>query len=709
MTPSPATPRPSTAPHTDISKAADDATTPTRATFSPSITGQQPLPSSPFPQATQTSGATDGSPSDVSPQSSRYQRRDSMDIDMDDSDGEPAGADDGAASDDDSVGADGSRSNKKKKSQRFYCTDYPPCNLSFTRSEHLARHIRFALSTYSNPTRRALTVGRKHTGERPFQCHCSRRFSRLDNLRQHAQTVHVNEDIPIDSLAATGSRFQRQMRTDRVRQAGNRARASTGGSAGGPPRGHSKSLSTSSINSISSVGSNYSTTTDARRRPPPLVMADPRSRPVDPYRTNHDATFQYRPPSPSEFSTPTSATFSTGQSSPRWASGMASPTTSHSRSQSMYTTGTRTPGRRQSVPSAANPFQASPAHVAGRPVFGGAGPMNSSNSGAFSPANSSLVTSPTMSTASGWSGRRESTSSATEEAWRRRTWHSDSRSYNQNHHPSQLSNVANQSSMGPNPLPPIANPSNTQSTLQLPGIESFDQPSSHGPLTPPRRHPSPMMVDSQPRPPILQATHREEERRNLNVYDASLQRGLTRLDISPNTPPRDNAGSWASEMNKAVQAQAENVRVNVPVLRFDGQLAPPTSYPNSGGPVETGRSLHQPTMSAPSVTTSRENKRRGWYNGPVTAHRDEGQRPSQGPRAAHVNRMVHPNFTGFSGFPAREQQPPSQPQPQQHQQPQPQPQQQQQQERQVNGGDPLRRLEALVAVATSEGSTATAY
>lgn len=33
-------------------------------------------------------------------------------------------------------------SRKKKKGQRFYCTDFPPCNLSFTRSEHLARHIR---------------------------------------------------------------------------------------------------------------------------------------------------------------------------------------------------------------------------------------------------------------------------------------------------------------------------------------------------------------------------------------------------------------------------------------------------------------------------------------------------------------------------------------------------------------------------------------
>ncbi|KAF8537416.1 hypothetical protein BDD12DRAFT_226398 [Trichophaea hybrida] len=88
---------------------------------------------------------------------------------------------------------------KKKKGTKFHCTGFGPCNLSFTRSEHLARHIR------------------KHTGERPFMCHCGRWFSRLDNLRQHSSTVHADEEIPQDSLAATGTRYQRHGRPERVR------------------------------------------------------------------------------------------------------------------------------------------------------------------------------------------------------------------------------------------------------------------------------------------------------------------------------------------------------------------------------------------------------------------------------------------------------------------------------------------------------------
>lgn len=67
---------------------------------------------------------------------------------------------------------------KKPKGKLFQCTGYPGCSMVFTRSEHLARHIR------------------KHTGERPFQCdYCMKKFSRLDNLRQHKQAVHQFENI----------------------------------------------------------------------------------------------------------------------------------------------------------------------------------------------------------------------------------------------------------------------------------------------------------------------------------------------------------------------------------------------------------------------------------------------------------------------------------------------------------------------------------
>ncbi|KAI0104744.1 hypothetical protein GGR51DRAFT_561018 [Nemania sp. FL0031] len=621
--------------------------TPTKATF-----GQLPLPNSPFPQAIQIpeSIEEDKVPRRDNSQHPQMSRGDSEDVDMDDTDGEAHGNEDVAGSDEESVNADGSKSTKKKKSQRFYCTDYPPCTLSFTRSEHLARHIR------------------KHTGERPFQCHCSRRFSRLDNLRQHAQTVHVNEEIPMDSLAAAGTRFQRQLRTDRVRAPG-RARASTvaAGGMGGQARGHAKSLSTSSI---SSVGSNFSARDEMRRRPPPLVMADPR------YQYPPEV-YSHRPPSPSDFSTPTSATFSAGPSSPHWGNRIASPTSPH-RSHAFYA-GSQIPTRRLSVPSGGIPFQSGSSP--GRPMLG---PGSSGTVGGLHPTpyspTSSVLASPTGSIFS----RRESTSGA--EEWRRRTWHPDSTNFNANPPSSRLSHVftVDQYSGPPQePAPlPVQQQQQPSNSLRLPGIESFG-PIPHRLSSDSRNNGPPMVVEPDiVHPPTLLPTTNTadlEEKRATISWDMGLHRGLTKLDITSNSTTSDGASHWAREANQAMDAQADRVRLHTPTVRFHE----PAMAENRPRPFV----FHQHAMSAPSVTSSRQPKRRGWYQGATSPYAEP---PPE--KVARVDRMVHPNVKGFQGFPVRET-PPHASDP-----------------REENSGDThMARLETLVAVATGEGNATKAY
>lgn len=497
---------------------------------------------------------------------------------------------------------------KKKKGQRFFCTDFPPCNLSFTRSEHLARHIR------------------KHTGERPFQCHCSRRFSRLDNLRQHAQTVHVNEDIPGDSLAATGTRFQRQVRTDRVRPPG-RARAGTGGSQGGHSRGHSRNLSTSSIASTTST---FSQPPELRRRPPPpLMMAnEPTARALyglDPMgEPPSTPPGQIRGiPGPSAGGSPytPSNVFSAGAGgSPSYSSPMSA---SHG-----FWEG-KTAARRLSVPSSANRFLSQHAN-AYSPSYANPPPAASPYGNA-----AGVFASPTSSNHP--VSRDESTLSAAEADMRRRTWHPSTYPVFNRPGTSGLSQYHTPDTVQP---PAVANTS--EQPTRLPGIESFDKVvPQQRPLTPPSRRSSPMQIDShhrpppshslgpgynysqpsvRPAPPISGPGHR----RGHVSWDMSLHHNLTGLEIRDRRSSRD-----ASHWSQQTLAELQNV-----------SSRPSSSYQPTFGPTAErspeGHRGHAPSLS----TSSRPN-----HASPEDSSSSEGVHT---PSTASVE--CHPAIVHSSGY-----------------------------------------------------------
>ncbi|KAH7410230.1 hypothetical protein DE146DRAFT_342836 [Phaeosphaeria sp. MPI-PUGE-AT-0046c] len=584
----PTTPRPNTRffPESkgveDIRAEDPSVKTPTRNSFA-GLAGQRPLPSSHFTPSRELS-ETPSTKSELSRGNSHRSTQSvtpQRDVEM--GEGED---DDKDGSDNESVTSDTNRPSKKKKGQRFFCTEFPPCSLSFTRSEHLARHIR------------------KHTGERPFQCHCSRRFSRLDNLRQHAQTVHVNEDIPAESLAATGTRFQRQIRTDRVRPPGNRSRANTLGSTGGHSRGHSRNLSASSITTgMSSIS--VAQSPDARRRPPPLAMASDGSARA---RLSLNTIDAYNPPlmgSPGpqivEYetqsnapTTPQSATFSTTAGSPAtFGSAMQSPVSTSSRPVSWA--GPPPPSRRLSNPSGGNPFagipgQAPPPYMA---------PLQSSPAVTFA-AQSSVYASPTASNFS--ESRRDSSADAD---WRRRTWH-----------PGVYTGPRPATSgLGYHQTPDAPRPSFTSQpaasqTTRLPGIESFD----YAPPVPqlPRRQPSPMQVDAPSRPltyhaPTEFTPSRGHEKRKSISWEPVLQRGGNRLEQgSPNSPSLQ----WSHYTGGPSQPSGR------PTTAPHGYFS--QRQPMQAPPPIQAHQIDSARSSQEQPVTPRKNKRQAWYNGPVT-------------------------------------------------------------------------------------------
>jgi hypothetical protein len=115
-------------------------TTPTSLTFG-GTDGPSALPSASFntavpPEAPEPKQVGPGRP-DRRTSHQSTQSNGSQDIEMDDDNDEEGN------SDAESIDGETDRPSKKKKGLRFFCTDYPPCSLSFTRSEHLARHIRY--------------------------------------------------------------------------------------------------------------------------------------------------------------------------------------------------------------------------------------------------------------------------------------------------------------------------------------------------------------------------------------------------------------------------------------------------------------------------------------------------------------------------------------------------------------------------------------
>lgn len=590
----------------DMASSGNDISTIVVTTSAPKPAGQLPLPTSPFavPSDTETRLTT---LQRGSSNNSGHSSRNAEEMDVDDSE------DDQDGSDNDTENGEPGRTSKKKKGQRFFCTDFPPCNLSFTRSEHLARHIR------------------KHTGERPFQCHCNRRFSRLDNLRQHAQTVHVNEDIPAESLAATGTRYQRQIRTEKLRPAGSRARTGTLGSQGGHSRGHSRNLSASSIGS---TASNYSIN-EPRRRPPPLLMAtDVGARPPLVIERPGTPPSQYRgypANSPGGMTTPTSATYSANPGSPGYGSFMESPVSGTSRMADFY--GARTPGRRLSVPSSASAFQPPHGHAQPHSYMS---PLSSSTS-TFS-NNPSSFASPTSSQFA--NSRMESVISPAEAELRRRTWHPSSyvaTGFNY----SRPATSGLSFSQTPDTLQPAFTPHVIGAAGQaprLPGIESFDQ-FQHRPSTPPRRQPSPMQLDTplqpalfsnnatfyRPAPPI------SDHRRGHLSWDGSQHGGLSRPDLLTNFS-RD-ATSWGQQTLNEIHNAAS---------RPISQTAPTVSY-RPGGITIQSDTIRQPLYeySQPQSHTPQRNKRLGWHNGP----------PSTATAVSHFVRKSPEDSSSSEGVP----------------------------------------------------------
>ena len=446
--------------------------------------------------------------------------------------------------------------------------------------------------------------------------------------------MHVNEEIPGDSLAATGTRFQRQIRTDRVRPPGPRSRASTVGSqGGGHNRGHSRNLSASSVGSNASTISNN----DVRRRPPSMMMPqdsspraklsiDTRGHIVTPPRT-----FAYVNSPAGGPSTPASSTYSNDPSSPFGSTAGSPIAGGHRYSGSWNLHGH---GRRLSVPSGANPFQPPQSQVY-PPYFSPVTPATMSNNS----SNSSLLTSPVSSVYS-FSSRHDP--QAAEADSRRRTWHPSTYSMYPRPATSGLSYYQTPDAPRPSFAPQAVTAVNN--SQRLPGIDAIDH-FVNRPRTPQRSGPWPVENESPQKTQLSRVPEQVptniSDRRNHNSWDLSLHQGITKLDLASGTPPKD-LGIWGQQTMAEMQNAASSTGFGHPppppqqLHQQHQQQQPHQTSHQFSRPIIHQESQKRPTEVDHYPSTkpeSNRSRRNGWYNGPpVQVHQQQIQgRPHPAP------------------------------------------------------------------------------
>ncbi|KAK5001485.1 Up in starvation, partial [Cryomyces antarcticus] len=141
---------------------------------------------------------------------------------------------------------------------------------------------------------------------------------------------------------------------------------------------------------------------------------------------------------------------------------------------------------------------------------------------------------------------------------------------------------------------------------RLPGIESFD----HAPFpSRPQPGPGPLSADATNRPSVFAPAPGPDNRRSQSQLDMSLHQNLTKLDITGAAPPQHEPQSWNRPVDTGQPQTARHVTALHPNHPFH---APMTTTQSTQSP-----SAYTRVIKLDEVVTPRKHKRQAWYNGPI--------------------------------------------------------------------------------------------